>query len=218
MSKQDPGLGVQAEPSSQASGEHAPAAVDRSRRRLFQGAAGGAGVVLSVSSRSAVAGWGTCTGSELASGNLSRLDDANPCGCSPGFWWNSNGRALWQSAPVLAINFPYATATFNSVFGVTFLDPDRKLSELGPGVSPTTTVPGLSGNGGAQTASMHAVAALLNAAYFGARYPVPGLQTAAGVVGAFQTAFLGGRQSLLAFVSRVDIYDAKGTWCNGDPH
>lgn len=65
---------------------------------------------------------------------------------------------------------------------------------------------------------MHAVAALLNAQYYGLRYPVLGLQTASAVISAFKLAFSGGKDGLKAFVSRVDIYGKTADlWCNGSP-
>jgi hypothetical protein len=190
------------------------------RRRLGGLGVGGTAVALSVASRSAVAGWGQCTGSELASGNLSRdPNQANPCGCSPGFWWNNNGVAIWDNASILAFTGYRRSNKFNAVFGVNFLsDNNLSMGQVGPGVNPSNTV-GANGN-----TAMHAVAALLNAAYFGTRYPVPGLQTPAAVIAAFQAAFntVGGgnarKQAFADFVTRVDVYTSKSTWCQGTKH
>lgn len=188
--------------------------VDQARRRLSTLGVSGTAVMLSVTSRSAVAGWGTCTGSEIASGNLSRAGDANPCGCSPGFWWNGNGTALWNSAPTLQLNFP-RTAKFNKVFGVSFFaDDEIELKDVGPSTNLQNQY-----SGGPSTA-MHAVAALLNAQFYGDRYPAP-YKTAAAVISAFQAA-CGGvgpsnqRDALAAFVALVDVYDTPDLWCNGD--
>ncbi|MBE0549519.1 MAG: hypothetical protein IH627_18060 [Rubrivivax sp.] len=204
--------------------EQAPKSeVDHGRRRLATLGVSGTAVVLSVTSRSAVAGWGTCTGSELASGNLSRAGSANPCGCSPGFWWNNNGEALWASSPTLYTNFP-RTAAFNTVFGRVFYKPKDGggavlLQDVGPSTSNENYF-GANNNTG-----MHAVAALLNAQYFGARYPTP-YQTAEAVKSAFQSAFdtaslateNGPRKApFISFVATVDIYDkTSNLWCNGD--
>lgn len=188
----------------------AKSGVDQGRRRLGTLGVSGTAVVLSVTSRSAVAGWGTCTGSELASGNLSRAGTANPCGCSPGFWWNKNGIALWTTAPTLYIPYPRATAKFNTVFGVSFYtDPDVKLMDVGPSTK-------IKNNYGANdNTGMHAVAALLNAQYYGSRYPVVGMQTAAAVIAAFSAACVN-KTTLAAFVTRVDIYaSTSDLWCNG---
>ncbi len=189
--------------------------VDHGRRRLGTLGVSGTAVVLSVTSRSAVAGWGSCTGSELASGNLSRAGTANPCGCSPGFWWNKNGESLWDSSPTLHLNFP-RIAEFNTVFGVTFYKKkaggsDVQLKDVGPSTKNENNY------GANDNTGMHAVAALLNAQYYGSRYPVPGMQTAAQVISAFKTACLGGATGLKAFVETVDVYKA-GVWCNGENH
>ncbi|MHB8494568.1 MAG: hypothetical protein ACYC9Z_04410 [Casimicrobiaceae bacterium] len=202
---------------SDADGESAPepkSSVDQGRRRLGTLGLGGTAAILTVASRSAVAGWGTCTGSELASGNLSRVGTPNPCGCSPGFWWNNNGTALWTTAPTLYVSYP-RTATFNGVFNVNFYtDPTVQLLAVGP----STTNP--NNFGANDNTGMQAVAALLNAQYYGSRYPVLGLQTATAVIAAFQNACLAlnPKQALAAFVSRVDIYDSTADlWCNGSP-
>jgi hypothetical protein len=190
------------------SSEASDAKVNQGRRRL--GTAGTA-VLLTLPGRSAVAGWGTCTGSELASGNLSRTGTVNPCGCSPGFWWNNNGVGLWTSSPTLYINYP-RTAKFNDVFGVNFYnDPNVKLQDVGPSTKNPNKF------GAADNTGMHAVAALLNAQFYGARYPVLGMQTASAVISAFRTACVD-KNSLAAFVNRVDIYGRTADlWCNGSP-
>ena len=67
--------------------------------------------------------------------------------------------------------------------------------------------------------AMHAVAALLNATLYGARYPVIGMQTPGAVVTAFQAAFdAQTEQAMNSFVSRVDVYTSSNTWCDGEPH
>lgn len=189
-----------------------------SRRRLGKLGATSAAVMLSVPSRSAVAGWGTCTGSELASGNLSRAATANPCGCSPGYWWNSNGMPVWQGAASWKTPAPLPTAMFNQVFGVAFFKPDVALSKCGP-ASSNPKAPAYSSVN--NNTAMHAIAALLNAAYFGSRFPVPAnLQTPAGVIAAFKSACMqpNPKQALAAFVSSVDVYSSKSTWCFGGQH
>lgn len=192
------------------------------RRRLGKLGAGGTAVALTVASRSAVAGWGNCSKSELASGNLSRdMNEANPCGCSPGYWWNPNGSALWSDPLVTGFVGCRPGDMFNTVFGnIAFLSPDLPLSAVGPSTNPANTC-GANGN-----TAMHAVAALLNAIYYGTRYPVPGLQTAADVKAAFLAAFntstVGNpnakKQAFAAFVTRVDVYTSKPTWCQGKSH
>ena len=188
------------------------------RRRLGGLGLGGTAVALSVTSRSAVAGWGQCTGSELASGNLSRdPTKANPCGCSPGYWWNPNGTFLWNSNPLGVFTGFMPGAAFNQVFGCNFLaEANRTLATCGPSTKPPNTV-GANGN-----TAMHAVAALLNAAYYGTRYPVPGMQTPAAVVAAFKDCFNAPAQTrakrFVDFVKKVDVYDPKNTWCQGKDH
>lgn len=199
--------------------------VNASRRRLGKLGVTGTAVVLSVPSRSAVAGWGMCTGSELASGNLSRAATANPCGCSPGFWWNKNGVPLWQIAGNWKTK-PYGSdgitvalpgIKFNKIFGVNFFAPDVTLSICGPS-SKNPLAPKFAAV--ADNTAMHAIAALLNAAYYGTRYPVGGLQTPASVIAAFQTACssMSPKDTLSAFVAKVDVYSSSNTWCNGSDH
>lgn len=185
--------------------------VDHGRRKLGTLGASGTAILLSLPSKSAVAGWGSCTGSELASGNLSKAGTANPCGCSPGFWWNENGAALRASAPSLAA-YPFTTV-FNTFFGRNFLvTSTTTFQNCGPSSNPPNT------KGAPSSTAMHAIAALLNAAYYGTRYPVTGMQTPAAVIAAFQAAFDSlASNALSTFVSTVDVYKA-GVWCNGNNH
>lgn len=204
--------------------------VDAARRRLTRGGAAGAGVLLSVASRSAfgTGTWGTCTGSEIASGNLSREGTARPCGCSPGFWGNKNGKAIWEEPNF--IPYTYAQGQlFNEVFGVVFfkpvspggatlrnaIDKDGLIYErkgfYGSGWCPTNKIDNM------KTCAFHAVAALLNAQYYGNRYPVIGMQSPEAVIAAFQTAFSGGVGALESFISKVDVY-TSGVWCEGQNH
>lgn len=196
-----------------------PKGVNEGRRRLGKLGAGGTAAVLSVASRSAVAGWGSCTGSELASGNLSRPGAANPCGCSPGFWWNNNGTALWTSSPTLNVNFT-RTKKFNTVFGRAFYNGNNvQLKDVGPNTSNQNAF------GANDNTGMHAVAALLNAQYYGERYPVLGMQSAAAVIAAFQaacdkatmtTSANGKKAAFAEFVQKVDIYSrTTDLWCSG---
>jgi hypothetical protein len=196
-----------------------PKGVNEGRRRLGKLGAGGTAAVLSVASRSAVAGWGSCTGSELASGNLSRPGAANPCGCSPGFWWNNNGTALWTSSPTLNVNFT-RTKKFNTVFGRAFYNGNNvQLKDVRPNTSNQNAF------GANDNTGMHAVAALLNAQYYGERYPVLGMQSAAAVIAAFQaacdkatmtTSANGKKAAFAEFVQKVDIYSrTTDLWCSG---
>ncbi len=183
--------------------------VNQSRRRLGTLGVTGSVVLMSLSSKSAVAGWGSCTGSELASGNLSKTGTANPCGCSPGFWWNSNGAALRGTAPSLRF-YPF-TLEFNAFFECNFLvNAGTIFQNCGPGANPEVN-PAYKKTAPTSTA-MHAIAALLNAAYYGARYPVVGMQNPADVKAAFKRAF--GNNDFTAFVNQVDVYKS-GVWCNG---
>ena len=184
--------------------------VDQRRRKLGTLGVSGTAVLLSLPSKSAVAGWGSCTGSELASGNLSRAATANPCGCSPGFWWNNNGTALRGSAPSLAA-YPFSTV-FNTFFGRTLVVPNSTtFQNCGPGATPSYVASKIAPT----STAMHAIAAVLNAAYYGTRYPVTGMQTPAAVKAAFQLAF--DNDQLTQFVARVDVYKT-GVWCNGADH
>jgi hypothetical protein len=186
--------------------------VNHGRRKLGAAGMGGTAILLSVASRSAMGGWGQCTGSELASGNLSRTGTANPCGCSPGYWWNMNGYETWDK---YITAYPRGSATFNQVFGVAYFAPDVLLTACGPSTdNPRALFPN---DSGLQNVAMHAVAALFNASFYGSRYPVTGLQTPSAVIAAFQAASVS-PAALKAFVARVDIYASANTWCNGKPH
>ena len=197
------------------------AQVDQGRRRLGTVGAAGTAVLLSVASRSAVAGWGTCTGSELASGNLSRAATANSCGCSPGFWGpqNQNGTALWNATPKLSTTYP-RTAKFNSIFLSYFKD---KGTVIGDDITLEQVFPGQMAGPGQKyplkynvedSAAMHAVAALLNATFYGLRFPA-GFANGPAAISAFKTACTSGTVS--AFIFKVDVYKS-GTWCNGIDH
>ena len=200
--------------------------VDATRRRLTRGGAAGAGVLLSVASRSAfgTSTWGTCTGSEIASGNLSREGTPRPCGCSPGFWGNRNGKKIWENPDL--IPFIYAQGQyFNSVFGVSFFKPSKN-ETLRAAIDKTGVIYDKTMSGGwcptnkvnnMKTCAFHAVAALLNAQYYGNRYPVIGMQSPGAVIAAFQTAFSGGVSGLESFMSKVDVY-TSGVWCEGQNH
>jgi len=209
MSEQDQPLGPETD-----SANAAP--TTPGRRRLGALGAGGTAVVLSAASRSAMAtGWGSCTKSELASGNLSRdMTNANPCGCSPGFWWNPNGVAIWDDPLVTVFTGYRRNALFNTVFQCNFQNPNLTLANCGPATNPTNTC-GANGN-----TAMHAIAALLNAAYYGTRYPVPGMQTPAAVITKFKNAFNSPNKpaAFASFVSKVDVYTSKSTWCIGSQH
>ncbi|MBK6471501.1 MAG: hypothetical protein IPF94_12455 [Betaproteobacteria bacterium] len=215
-------------PSDDASATPAPQpSVNRGRRRLGTLGISGTAVALSVTSRSAVAGWGTCTGSELASGNLSKAGSANPCGCSPGFWFKSpGGIELWTNSPTLNINYS-RDSSFNTVFGRDYFgswtngsfvaNPNVKLKDVGNTQGNAVAIANKYNCN--KAVAFHAVAALLNAQYYGARYPVTGMQTAAGVISAFQTDFAGGKTALQdGFKAKVDIYATwPDLWCSGSP-
>ncbi len=200
---------------------------DHARRRLTTAGLAGAGVLMTLPGRSALgAGIGQC-GSETASAALSRHGEPAMCGCSPGFWWRSpHGLVKWteyipQYGP---------SASFNQVFfgakggkkATVFFRPgkDRSLGSLGPGAgSIPVSDTFLTGQCGPLHAIVfHAVAALLNATYYGSRYPsmhnAPHL-----VISAFQTAFandlvVGGCSNLTRFKEEVDVYDqGGGLWC-----
>lgn len=193
-----------------------PKQVDETRRRITRGGAASAGVLLSVASRSAfgTSTWGTCTGSEIASGNLSREGTPRPCGCSPGFWGNMNGKEVWTNPDLIPVIYARGQA-FNTVFGVSFYNPGtttliNAINQQGTIGSwcPSSKVNNM------RTVAFHAVAALLNAQLYGSRYPVTGLQSPTAVIAAFQTAFSAGPNGLTAFMTRVDVY-STGVWCNG---
>lgn len=190
---------------------------DQTRRKLTTAGIAGTGVLLSVASRSAMGGWGQCTGSELASGNLSRTGDPNPCGCSPGFWWKQNGKKIWTDPNSTSLALYPPSSAFNSVFGVNLFkaNPIVTLLMIGPGKKNNFQIEcGVN----LDTVAMHAVAALLNAAYYGNRFPVVGMQTPAGVISAFKSAFNSGCGGLQMFLEKVDIYGkTPNLWCSGNP-
>jgi hypothetical protein len=206
-------------------------AVDEARRRITRGGAAGAGVLISVASRSAfgTSTWGTCTGSELASGNLSRDGAPRPCGCSPGYWKSSNpnGTAVWNDPNLIPATYGPGQS-FNTIFGVTFfkasdgvtlrnaVDKTKLPYQQPGGWCPTNKASNM------QNVAFHAVAALLNAQFYGSRYPVTGLQSPTSVITAFQNAFnTAGTitdkiNALTAFMTKVNIYaTTTDLWCNG---
>jgi len=191
--------------------------VDESRRRLTKAGVAGSGVILTLASRSALGGWGTCTGSEMMSGNLSRPGEANPCGCSPGYWGNQNGYATWMDQLGKLISNDHApTDLFNDVFVSYFVNTNTTLLQA---VRKQSTPKNLcnKNEGFLKTAAFHAVAALLNASVYGSRYPVPpGYQTPSGVITAFNNAVT--NCTLEAFITTVDVYTSNNTWCFGDSH
>lgn len=197
-------------------------AVDAGRRKIATGGVAGAGVLLSVTSRSAfgTSVWGTCTGSEIASGNLSNAGTPRPCGCSPGYWKssNQNGSALWDNVSIFS---PYLkTAKFNTVFGCSFYVSgnvtlqqavDQTTSALGSWC-PSNKVSAM------RNVAFHAVAALLNAQFYGDRFPFADMQTASGVISVFKTAFINGTGSLTTeFSDRFKAFYSSypNLWCNG---
>lgn len=190
--------------------------IDESRRRLGKvGIAAGSGVILTLASRSVLGGWGTCTGSEMMSGNLSRPGEANPCGCSPGYWGNKNGYVTWTDLLGTLVSSSHApTALFNSVFNNYFVDPNTTLLEAVRKEKAPKIICGKS-EGFLKTAAFHAVAALMNASVYGSRYPTP-YQSAGAVITAFNNAVTS--CTLNAFVSNVDVYNPKSTWCFGEQH
>lgn len=202
--------------------------IDGTRRRLGKAGVAGSGVILTLASRSVLGGWGTCTGSEMMSGNLSRPGEANPCGCSPGYWGNNNGSTTWTNLLGTLISSSHnKTALFNTVFGVAFFGPNTgaAATTYGPNVTlwqavhdKQSTHPVISCNGNTgnkQTAAFHAVAALMNASVYGSRYPAP-YQTASAVISAFSNAAI--NCTLTAFTDAVDVYDPQSTWCFGEQH
>lgn len=195
-----------------------PLPADPKRRRLASAGIAGTGVLLSVASRSAMGGWGTCTGSELASGNLSRQGEPNPCGCSPGFWWNRNGQHIWTDPKSTSLLLYPPSAVFNTVFGVQLFEasPQVTLAMIGPGKKNKFQLECKSPN--LDTVAMQAVAALLNAAYYGNRFPVVGMNSGPDVITAFQSAFSNRCGGLQIFLTKVDIYGKTANlWCNGSP-
>ena len=206
-----------------------PDNVDASRRRFAKAGLAGSGVILSISSRSALGGWGTCTGSEMMSGNMSRQGTPNPCGCSPGYWGNHIpewSKLITQGLINTAYN---PDADFDSVFGLGspgMFNPDAKLRDVARNSTPLTIAlpsacdPSKNNSdflGSARTATFQAVAALLNASVYGVRYPVP-YQSPSAVISAFHSAFTTAyaacnKQAFVDFIAAVDVY--TGIWCFG---
>ncbi|MHB1232167.1 MAG: hypothetical protein ACYCZQ_06270 [Burkholderiales bacterium] len=206
-----------------------PGDVDASRRRFAKAGLAGSGVILSISSRSALGGWGTCTGSEMMSGNMSRQGTPNPCGCSPGYWGNHIpewSKLITQGLINTAYN---PDADFDSVFGLGspgMFNPDAKLRDVARNSTPLTIAlpsacdPSKNNSdflGSARTATFQAVAALLNASVYGVRYPVP-YQSPSAVISAFHSAFTTAyaacnKQAFVDFIAAVDVY--TGIWCFG---
>ena len=199
-----------------------PQTVNAGRRKIATGGVAGAGVLLSVTSRSAfgTSVWGTCTGSEIASGNISREGTPRPCGCSPGYWKSSNpnGSALWDNVSIFS---PYLkTAKFNTVFGCAFYASgnvtlqqavDQTSAALGSWC-PSNKVSSM------RNVAFHAVAALLNAQFYGDRFPFSDMQTANGVITVFKNAFTSGTSALTAeFSDRFKAFYSSypNLWCNG---
>lgn len=189
---------------------------DPVRRRLTSGGLAGAGVLMTVASRSALGQVVGGCGSESASAALSRNGELSSCGCSPGFWWNENGQRVWTEY----LGAYPQTATFNAVFcsglplnvkpffqsdNVTLLEAHKE--DGGP--YPDTNYPCEY----VSAVGMHAVAALLNAEFYGVRYPA-GFTSGAEVIQAFQAALGGGCGGLNQFKGAVDVYDDNGgLWC-----
>jgi hypothetical protein len=198
--------------------------VNLSRRKLGLAGAAGTGLLMTVASRSAMAGENSC-GSEMASGNLSKVLTGNDCGCSPGFWWNPVGTEKWNKYITL---YP-RTARFNATFGVAYLDPGKPLSECGPRATEHKLVTVLKDLDIPDAVVMHAIAALLNVAHFGAtRYPAtPVFASANDVTIAFRAAVAVAsdtsqtrafrKAAMTDFLKRCDVY-AGATWCFGTPH
>lgn len=197
-------------------------AVDAGRRKIATGGVAGAGVLLSVTSRSAfgTSVWGTCTGSEIASGNLSNAGTPRPCGCSPGYWKssNQNGSALWDNVSIFS---PYLkTAKFNTVFGCAFyasgnVTLQQAVDQINAGLG--SWCPGDKVNS-MRNVAFHAVAALLNAQFYGDRFPFSDMQTASGVITVFRNAFTSGTTALSTqFSERFKAFYSSypNLWCNG---
>lgn len=209
-----------------------PGDVDASRRRFAKAGLAGSGVILSISSRSALGGWGTCTGSEMMSGNMSRQGTPNPCGCSPGYWGNHIpewSKLITQGLINTAYN---PDADFDTVFSLGapgMFNPDAKLRDVAQRGNHLTVVlssacdPKNNKNNSdfldsARTATFHAVAALLNASVYGARYPSI-YHTPSAVISAFNSAANTAystcdKQTFVDFITAVDVY-TSGVWCFG---
>jgi hypothetical protein len=191
----------------------AAADTDRSRRRLAAGGLAGAGVLMTLSSRSALGQVVGGCGSESASAALSRTGELPPCGCSPEFWSTDIGLQVWTE--FLEIHFP-KSASFNDIFSAGlpdavkpfFVDPAVTLltAQNSGGVYPETNY----SCSGIDKVGMHAVAALLNVQFYGERYP-PQFASTTDVIVAFQVGLRGGCEGLEAFKTRVDVYG--GMWC-----
>ena len=200
--------------------------VNAGRRKIATGGVAGAGVLLSVTSRSAfgTSVWGTCTGSEIASGNLSNAGTPRPCGCSPGYWRNPNGRALWDNTSIFA---PYLkSATFKQVFGcafyasdsITLWDAANQWKSSQRNVRTIGAWCPLNKEAAMINVAFHAVAALLNAQFYGDRFPFSDMQTASGVITVFRNAFTIGTAALTTqFSDRFKSFYSSNPnlWCNG---
>jgi hypothetical protein len=200
-----------------------PEQVDETRRRLSKAGVAGSGVILTLASRSVLGDWGTCTGSEIMSGNLSKPGTPNSCGCSPEYWGMSpDGIRTWEELLGGVIPAAYApTALFNTVFGKTYYINDKNITLFQAasqyeGTETTGPIFEVDCETKLEIA-MHAVAALLNATVYGDRYPAIEYQTAADVISKFQSAFglSGNCDTLNAFKDAVDKYD-NSTWCFGN--
>jgi hypothetical protein len=195
---------------------------DPKRRKLTTAGLAGAGVLMSLSSRSALgAGFGQC-GSESVSAAMSRHGEVSYCGCSPGFWWRSpHGIIKWSDQDIIpAIYGP--NQTFNSVFGVALFKStsNRTLVNLGPGANKVADseirMDSLKGCSHLTSSLFHAIAGLLNASFYGERYPAQGYQTPAAVIAAVQAALmsLNPCSALGILKGKLDIYDQYGDlWC-----
>ena len=152
---------------------------------------------------------------------MSRHGEVADCGCSPGFWWRSpHGLVKWSNTEIIpALYGP--DQMFNTVFGRNFFIVDRALELLGPGPPSfdisDTNLQGLCGSTGNPGGNLHAVvfhaiAALLNASFYGDRYPAP-YKMPGAVIGAFQSAYDASNpcEQLDAFMVAVDVYN--GLWC-----
>lgn len=188
---------------------------NQGRRRLTAGGLAGAGILMTMSSRSALGQTVGGCGSESVSAALSRHGELPACGCSPGFWWSPNGQQVWSE--FLEGAFPKGTS-FNALFcsylpldvkpffkndQVTLLDAKKN-----HGFYPETNYD----CGNVHAVGMHAVAALLNVQFYGERYPAsPPFASANDVIMAFQECLADGCGGLTRFKDRVDVY--SGLWC-----
>lgn len=195
--------------------------INESRRRMAKAGVVGSGVILTLASRSVLGGWGVCTGSEIMSGNLSKPGEANPCGCSPGYWGNINGYNTWMDQLGKLISSNHAPdKSFNTVFGVSFFK--KNLDNTAVTLLQAVRKEGIpkarcgkpEGDGSLKTAAFHAVAALMNASVYGSRYPVPaGYQTPTGIITNFLNYVTA--CNLDTFVRTVDVYTTSNMWCFG---